>query len=91
MTENGQTSANGTSTSTFRKLADGRPVRSGQLGGVSLNVDGVEREELEVDVLLVGAGADTFACALRLERAAQVKVEALAIELLETAEDFGYH
>jgi hypothetical protein len=57
--------------STFRNLADGRPVRTGRVGGVSLNAEGVEREELEVDVLFVGAGSATLASAITLARAAQ--------------------
>ncbi|MHC4263043.1 MAG: electron transfer flavoprotein-ubiquinone oxidoreductase [Planctomycetota bacterium] len=77
--------------STFRDLADGRPVRTGRVGGVSLNVDGVEREELEVDVLLVGAGPATLACAITLARAAQEAGRELAILVLEKAEDIGYH
>ena len=35
---------------------------------VSLNLDGVERETLEVDVLLVGAGPANLACAIRLQQ-----------------------
>jgi len=38
------------------------------VGGVSLNAKGVEREELEVDVLLVGAGPAALSCAIDLKR-----------------------
>ena len=34
----------------------------------SLNVPDVEREELEVDVLLVGAGPANLSCAIHLQR-----------------------
>ena len=91
MTESGPSSSNGTPATHFRQLPDGRPVRTGRVGGVSLNVDGVEREELEVDVLLVGAGSATLACAISLARAAKEKGEELAILVLEKAEDIGYH
>jgi electron-transferring-flavoprotein dehydrogenase len=77
--------------STFRNSADGRPVRSGAVGGVSLNLDGVEREELEVDVLLVGAGPATLSAAIQLARGAQAAGQELSILVLEKAEDIGYH
>ncbi len=36
--------------------------------GISLNAKDVERDELEVDVLLVGAGPANLACAIHLQR-----------------------
>ena len=60
-------------------------------GSVSWNVEGVERDELEVDVLLVGAGAANLALAIRLARLAKEKDMELAILVLEKAEDIGYH
>jgi electron-transferring-flavoprotein dehydrogenase len=56
-----------------------------------LNLPDVEREELEVDVLLVGAGPATLACALRLKQlCAERKLEA-SVLVLEKAEEVGYH
>ncbi|QDU85171.1 Electron transfer flavoprotein-ubiquinone oxidoreductase [Planctomycetes bacterium Pla163] len=60
-------------------------------GGVSLNLDGVEREELEVDVLLVGAGPATLSCAIQLQKLAEAKGLELSVLLIEKAEDIGYH
>jgi electron-transferring-flavoprotein dehydrogenase len=60
--------------------------------GASLNLEGVEREELEVDVLIVGCGPAALACAIQLQRALkdQGKDDA-ALLVLEKAEDIGYH
>ncbi|MEZ5976620.1 MAG: electron transfer flavoprotein-ubiquinone oxidoreductase [Planctomycetota bacterium] len=66
---------------------DGR----GRRGGVSLNLEGIEREELEVDVLLVGAGPATLACALEITRLAKEKGIEPSVLVLEKAEDIGYH
>jgi len=49
--------------------------------GLSLNVEGVEREELEVDVLVVGAGAAGLATALKLKERLDAAGLAGAIEL----------
>ena len=59
---------------------------------VHLNVDGVEREELEVDVCVVGAGAAALSCAIQLKRAltAAGNDEAMVL-VLEKAEDVGNH
>ncbi|NOT32185.1 MAG: electron transfer flavoprotein-ubiquinone oxidoreductase [Planctomycetes bacterium] len=59
---------------------------------MSLNAEGVEREELEVDVLVVGAGASGLACAIHLKRllTAAGKGEATLL-VLEKAEEVGYH
>src|SRR5262245_65745379 len=61
-------------------------------GGVSLNLEGVEREELEVDVLGVGAGPAGLACAIQLKRllTAAGKNDA-SLLVLEKAEEVGYH
>ncbi len=62
------------------------------VGGVSLNAQGVEREELEVDVLIVGAGPAGLACAIQLKRQLQAagKGEA-SLLVLEKAEEVGNH
>jgi electron-transferring-flavoprotein dehydrogenase len=57
----------------------------------SLNADDVEREDLEVDVLLVGAGPATLACAISLARGFQERGEERTVLVLEKAEDIGYH
>jgi len=60
--------------------------------GVNLNLAEAEREELEVDVLLVGAGPAALSCAIHLKRllTAQGKDDA-SVLVLEKAEDVGYH
>ncbi|MEQ1891728.1 MAG: electron transfer flavoprotein-ubiquinone oxidoreductase [Planctomycetota bacterium] len=60
--------------------------------GVCLNLEGVEREELEVDVLVVGAGPAGLACAIHLKRllAAAGKSDT-GVLVLEKAEEVGYH
>ncbi len=68
-----------------------RTPKSPDWGQVDLNQDGVEREELVVDVLLVGAGAASLSCAIRLARLAKEQGQELAILVLEKAEDIGYH
>ena len=58
----------------------------------SLNVAGVEREELEVDVLLVGAGPANLACAIHLQRLLEQRgMTDKTILVLEKAEEVGYH
>jgi len=60
--------------------------------GLSLNVEGLEREELEVDVLLVGAGPSSLACAIELKRRLDAAGKGdTSILVLEKAEDIGYH
>ena len=59
---------------------------------VNLNIKGVEREELEVDVLLVGAGAAALSCAIHLKRLLIEKGKGdTSILVLEKAEEVGYH
>jgi len=61
-------------------------------GGINLNASGVEREELEVDVLLVGAGPASLACAIHLKRLLNERgKDDATILVLEKAEDVGYH
>jgi electron-transferring-flavoprotein dehydrogenase len=60
--------------------------------GVNLNIEGVEREELEVDVLFVGAGPAALAGAIHLKRLLEAAGKSDAtILVLEKAEDVGYH
>jgi electron-transferring-flavoprotein dehydrogenase len=60
--------------------------------GINLNIEGVEREELEVDVLIVGAGPAAMACAIQLKRALVEKGKGdTAVLVLEKAEEVGYH
>ena len=59
---------------------------------LSLNAADVEREELEVDVLLVGAGPASLSCAIHLQRLlAERGVEDKTILVLEKAEEIGHH
>lgn len=58
----------------------------------SLNVPGIEREELPVDVLLVGAGPANLACAIELARLLKRRgIEDKTILVLEKAEEIGNH
>ncbi|MFT7668217.1 MAG: electron-transferring-flavoprotein dehydrogenase [Planctomycetota bacterium] len=58
----------------------------------SLNVRGIEREELEVDVLLVGAGPANLACAIHLQRLLKQRgLEDKAILVLDKSEEPGHH
>jgi electron-transferring-flavoprotein dehydrogenase len=58
---------------------------------ISLNVRDVEREELEVDVLLVGAGPAALSCAIQLKRRLKELGLDKSILVLEKAEEVGYH
>ena len=58
----------------------------------SLNAPDVEREELEVDVLLVGAGPASLACAIHLQRLLGERgMEDKTVLVLEKAEEIGNH
>jgi len=58
----------------------------------SLNLEGVEREELPVDVLLVGAGPANLACAIHLQRLLQAQgITDKTVLVLEKAEEIGDH
>ena len=62
------------------------------VGGVSLNLEGVERDELEVDVLVVGAGPAGLATAIQLKRLlTQAGKAEASLLVLEKAEEVGYH
>ncbi|MSR61061.1 MAG: electron transfer flavoprotein-ubiquinone oxidoreductase [Planctomycetes bacterium] len=62
------------------------------VGEVSLNLEGVEREELEVDVLVVGAGPAGLATAIQLKRLlTQAGKAEASLLVLEKAEEVGYH
>lgn len=58
---------------------------------VTLNRADVEREEMEVDVLIVGGGPAGLACAIRLGQIMEATGEALSVLLLEKAASFGAH
>ncbi len=59
---------------------------------INLNLDGVEREELEVDVCIVGAGPAALSCAIQLKRALNEAGNDEAMVLaIEKAEDVGNH
>jgi len=57
----------------------------------SLNQADVEREELEVDVLFVGAGPATLSCAIDLARRLAARGEERAILVIDKAEEIGHH
>jgi len=58
----------------------------------SLNLDDVEREELPVDVLLVGAGPANLACALHLKRLLDGRgLSEKTILVIEKAAEIGHH
>jgi electron-transferring-flavoprotein dehydrogenase len=59
---------------------------------VSWQADVPEREVLEVDVLIVGAGPAGLACAIQLQRLLAAKgISDKTILVLEKAEEIGYH
>ena len=59
---------------------------------VSWQIKDAEREELEVDVLIVGAGAAGLACAIQLRRLLEAKgMGDKTVLVLEKAEEVGYH
>jgi electron-transferring-flavoprotein dehydrogenase len=63
-----------------------------ELRQYSLNIPGVEREELPVDVLLVGAGPANLACAIHLQRLLREKgAGEKTILVLEKAGEVGDH
>ncbi|MFT5048944.1 MAG: electron-transferring-flavoprotein dehydrogenase [Chlamydiales bacterium] len=59
---------------------------------LSLNCTDVEREELPVDVLLVGAGPASLACAISIQRAFEAKgLKDRSILVIDKAEEIGHH
>ena len=86
-------SQNGSRASTSDSTARGPGAKDWgtEWGAVHWNADGVEREELGVDVLLVGAGAANLACAIHLQRLAKERGLEPSVLVLEKAEDIGYH
>ena len=61
------------------------------VGGLSLNAPDVERDELEVDVLFVGAGSASLSAAIRLADLAKAAGRELTMLVLEKAEEIGHH
>ncbi|MEM9799001.1 MAG: electron transfer flavoprotein-ubiquinone oxidoreductase [Planctomycetota bacterium] len=58
----------------------------------SLNLEGVEREELPVDVCIVGAGPAGLACAIHLTRLLkEAGDEERTVLVLDKAEEIGHH
>jgi electron-transferring-flavoprotein dehydrogenase len=58
----------------------------------SLNVQGIAREELPADVLLVGAGPANLACAIHLARLLEARgIQGKSILVLEKAAEVGDH
>jgi electron-transferring-flavoprotein dehydrogenase len=56
-----------------------------------MNLDAIERESMEVDVLIVGAGPAGLATACRLAQLAKEKKQELSIVLVEKGSEVGAH
>jgi electron-transferring-flavoprotein dehydrogenase len=66
--------------------------RAKRARGHSLNLPGIEREDLDVDVLLVGAGPATLACAIHLSRLLEARgLKDKTLLVLEKAQEVGEH
>ena len=71
---------------------DPRPAAARiELPLVTLNLPEVERETMEVDVLIVGGGPAGLACAIRIAQLAAERGETPSVLLLEKAHAFGAH
>jgi len=71
---------------------DPRPAAARiELPLVTLNLPAVERETMDVDVLIVGGGPAGLACAIRLAQLAAERGETPSVLLLEKAHAFGAH
>jgi electron-transferring-flavoprotein dehydrogenase len=67
------------------------PAARIELPLVTLNLPDVDRESMEVDVLIVGGGPAGLACAIRLAQLVRDSGRQLSVLLLEKAASFGAH
>src|SRR5688500_20214052 len=67
------------------------PAARIELPLVTLNLPDVDRESMEVDVLIVGGGPAGLACAIRLAQLVREGGRQLSVLLLEKAASFGAH
>ena len=73
-------------------MSEPKPNRSRRAHGTSLNLPGIERDQLDVDVLLIGAGPATLACAIHLKRLLEQRgASDKTILVLEKAQEVGEH
>ncbi|HUP01797.1 MAG TPA: electron transfer flavoprotein-ubiquinone oxidoreductase [Gemmatimonadota bacterium] len=73
-------------------MTDPRPASARiDLPLVTLNLPDVERETMDVDVLIVGGGPAGLACAIRLAQLLAGSADEVSVLLLEKAAAFGGH